>query len=117
MTPLRKSETETPSHTNLSTIFYQASAVKYRIETPASFTKALKRCLKRGLKYENFEYVVKMLAKSGNLPPKYRQHKLSGKYDGLWECHIQPDWLLIWRQDDEELVLVMINTGSHSDLF
>lgn len=93
------------------------SAVKYRIETPSSFTKALKRCLKRGLRYELFEETVKILATEGSLPPKYRSHKLSGKYNGLWECHIQPDWLLIWRQDDTELVLVMINIGSHSDLF
>lgn len=91
--------------------------VKYRIETPTSFTKALKRCIKRGLKYEHFETVVKILASEGSLPQKYRPHKLSGKYNGLWECHIQPDWLLIWRQNDEELVLVMVNTGSHSDLF
>lgn len=91
--------------------------VKYRIETSSSFAKALKRCIKRGLKYELFETVVKILASEGSLPSKYRPHKLSGKYDGLWECHIQPDWLLIWRQDDTELVLVMINTGSHSDLF
>jgi len=91
--------------------------MKYKIETPSSFTKALKRCIKRGLKYELFENVVKILAAEGSLPPKYRPHKLSGKYNGLWECHIQLDWLLIWRQDDTQLVLVMINTGTHSDLF
>ncbi len=90
--------------------------MRYRIETPSSFTKALKRCIKRGLNYEHFETVVKLLAAEGVLPKKYRPHKLSGKYNGLWECHILPDWLLIWRQDDQELVLIMVNTGSHSDL-
>ncbi len=99
------------------TISLTISVVKYRIETPTSFTKALKRCIKRGLKYELFETVVKILASEGSLPSKYRPHKLSGKYNGLWECHLQPDWLLIWQQDDTKLVLVMINTGSHSDLF
>ncbi len=93
------------------------SAVKYRIETPSSFKKTLKRCIKRGLKYELFEEVVRILAGEGSLPLKYRPHKLSGKYNGLWECHIQSDWLLIWRQDDTNLVLVMINVGTHSDLF
>lgn len=91
--------------------------MKYRIETPTFFSKALKRCLKRGLKYEYFETVVKLLAADGTLPKKYRPHKLSGRYEGLWKCHIQPDWLLIWKQDDTELVLVMVNTGTHSDLF
>ncbi|RGS44531.1 type II toxin-antitoxin system YafQ family toxin, partial [Segatella copri] len=50
-------------------------------------------------------------------PPEYKPHKLSGQYAGSWECHIMPDWLLIWKQYNDELVLVMTNTGSHSDVF
>ena len=48
---------------------------------------------------------------------EYRPHKLSGQYAGKWECHILPDWLLIWEQHDDELVLIMTNTGSHNDVF
>ena len=91
--------------------------MKYRIETPSSFTKALKRCLKRGLEYELFENVVKILATEGSLPPKYRPHKLSGKYNGLWECHIQPDWLLIYLVENDILTLTLVDTGTHADLF
>ena len=48
---------------------------------------------------------------------KYHPHKLSGKFEGLWECHIKSDWLLIWQQNDTELVLIMTDTGTHTDLF
>ena len=51
------------------------------------------------------------------LPPKYRPHKLSGNYSNCWECHIKEDWLLVWLQNDNELTLLFINTGTHSDLF
>ena len=46
-----------------------------------------------------------------------KPHKLSGDYVGCWECHIKPDWLLVWEQNDTELVLLMTNTGPHSDIF
>ena len=58
-----------------------------------------------------------LLERDGSLPAIYRPHKLTGDRRGQWECHIEPDWLLIWEQYDDELVLIMINTGSHSDLF
>ena len=48
---------------------------------------------------------------------EYRPHKLQGKYKGCWECHINPDWLLVWEQDDRQLRLILVDTGSHSDLF
>ena len=61
--------------------------------------------------------VLKKLAEKGALPPEYRPHKLTGRFQGNWECHIQPDWLLVWEQRDEELILLLLDTGSHSDLF
>lgn len=61
--------------------------------------------------------VLKELSDNGTLPPEYKPHKLSGKYQGNWECHIQPDWLLVWEQRDSELILILIETGSHSDIF
>ena len=61
--------------------------------------------------------VMELLAKDGKLPPRYKPHKLSGIYAGCWECHIKPDWLLVWQQNDHELILLFTNTGTHSDLF
>ncbi len=89
----------------------------YTIDTTRRFDKALKRCIKRGLDMSKFKEVVNLLASTGSLPPKYHPHKLSGNYEGTWECHIEPDWLLIWQQNDTELILLLIDTGSHSDLF
>lgn len=89
----------------------------YTIERSNEFKKAFKRCVKRGLDISKFETAINILSQTGSLPQQYRPHKLSSKYGGLWECHIQSDWLLIWRQDDEHLILVLIATGSHSDIF
>lgn len=61
--------------------------------------------------------VISILAESGSLPSDYKPHKLSGKYTGIWECHITPDWLLLWKQDDALLTLLMLDAGTHSDLF
>lgn len=89
----------------------------YTIERTNSFKKAFKRCVKRGLDVSLFETAINILVETGTLPKKYRPHKLSGQYRELWECHISPDWLLIWSQNDETLTLILIDTGSHSDIF
>jgi len=89
----------------------------YKIKTTHRFDKEVKLCKKRGYDISKLEEVVCILEEFGKLPSKYKPHKLSGKYKDCWECHIQPDWLLIWLQDDEELVLILTNTGTHSDLF
>ena len=60
---------------------------------------------------------ITVLAQTGTLPEKYRPHKLSGNRSGEWECHIRPDWLMIWEQNETELTLLMLNTGTHSDIF
>ncbi|MDE6396484.1 MAG: type II toxin-antitoxin system YafQ family toxin [Muribaculaceae bacterium] len=91
--------------------------MKYTIERTNTFKRSLKRCLKRGLDENKFKEVVILLATNGVLPPKYRPHKLVGKYSGCWECHIEPDWLLVWEQNDSTLNLLMIDTGSHADIF
>ena len=54
---------------------------------------------------------------NGSLPAKYHPHKLSGDMDGIWECHIQPDWLMTWEQNDTQLTLLFLRTGTHADLF
>ena len=89
----------------------------YKIVASRKFQKDFKKALKRGLQESLLKDVALLLEKSGNLPPKFKSHKLSGKYNGLWECHIQPDWLLVYKVENEKLVLKLIRTGSHSDLF
>ncbi len=66
---------------------------------------------------EKLSVILALLARDGKLPAKYRPHKLSGNYSGYWECHIAPDWLLVWDQNDNELTMLMLNTGTHADLF
>lgn len=91
--------------------------MSYNVITSKRFDKALKRCSKRGLDLSKLTKVISILANKGSLPNTYRPHKLTGNYEGCWECHIQADWLLIWEQNDTELTLLFIDTGSHSDLF
>lgn len=89
----------------------------YSISRTKGFKKALKLCLKRGLDIKKLEEAVTILANTGTLPVEYRPHKLSSKFNYAWECHIEPDWLLVWEQDDKNLILLFINTGTHSDIF
>lgn len=91
--------------------------MKYSIKLSGRFKKQYKRCMQRGLPEEEFLNVVYLLAQTGTLPPQYRPHPLHNNYKGCMECHIQPDWLLIWQQNDTELVLLFVATGTHSDLF
>ena len=73
--------------------------------------------MKRGLRLELLEEVVAALAMGEPLPDRNRDHALTGSWSGYRECHILPDWLLIYRIVDEVLVLTLARTGSHSDLF
>jgi len=82
-----------------------------------TFRKDTERCHKRGLDMELLKNAVRLLERDGKLPSSYRPHKLTGNYIGCWECHLKPDWLLIWEQNDTELILLFTGTGSHSDLF
>ena len=65
----------------------------------------------------NIKTAIRLLEANGKLPEVYRPHKLSGQYVGCWECHLKTDWLLIWEQNDTELILLFTGTGTHSDLF
>jgi mRNA interferase YafQ len=91
--------------------------VMYKIGYTARFKKDFKRCVKRGLDMSLLETAIEFLSTKGSLPKIYKTHKLTGKYSDCLECHLQPDWLLIWQQNDNELVLLFMNTGTHSDLF
>lgn len=89
---------------------------KYAIVQTGAFKKDLKLAKKRGYDLKLIGEVVTMLAEGKNLPPKYKDHSLSGNYAGCRECHITPDWLLIYEIADEELFLYLTRTGTHSDL-
>lgn len=66
---------------------------------------------------EKLKEIIRELVVSGRVLGKFKPHLLHGNRNGQWECHIQPDWLLIWEQNDKELTLLMLNTGTHADLF
>ena len=89
----------------------------YTVSYTNQFKKDWKLCVKRGLPMELLQEAIAILAQTGSLPPKYKPHKLTGDRIGEWECHIKPDWLLVWEQNDTELTLLMLNTGTHSDIF
>lgn len=87
------------------------------IKTTHQFMKDLKVAKKRGLDISKLNEVVRLIAMQEPLPAKNKDHKLSGEYSGCKECHIQPDWLLIYKVKDTVNILNLVRTGSHSDLF
>jgi mRNA interferase YafQ len=89
----------------------------YIVETTGQFEKDYKRCKKRGCKLELLHKLFKELAETGTTPTATRPHKLKGNYNGLWECHIESDWLLVWSIDIKAKVISLARTGTHSDLF
>lgn len=89
----------------------------YTLTYTGQFKKDLKRCRKRGLNLELLHRAITLLQANGSLPAEYKPHILSGQFSGCWECHIRPNWLLVWRQNDEELTLMLLSTGTHSDIF
>ncbi len=90
---------------------------KYTIRLTTQFKKDYKRALKRGLKIALLDKIVELLAMGEALPEKNRDHELSGNWVGHRECHILPDWLLVYRIENDILVLTLTRTGTHSDLF
>jgi mRNA interferase YafQ len=89
----------------------------YRIGYTHRFKKDLRVCIKRKLDLMLLEKVITLLKENDKLPSIYKPHKLSGSYTNCWECHIQADWLLVWKQNEKELIILFMNTGTHSDLF
>ena len=86
-----------------------------RYET--SFKKDYKRAKRRGYNLCLIEEVIRLLVQQEPLPERYKEHSLIGNYAGYRECHITPDWLLVYKIKDNELILVLSRTGTHSDLF
>ena len=91
--------------------------MKYKIVSTNRVAKDLKIISKRGYDLNKIKFVIKELAEGHVLEEKYRDHALSGYYLGKRECHILPDWLLIYEICEDKLILLLARTGSHSDLF
>jgi len=83
----------------------------------SKFKKDVKLCKKRSYDFSLFENIIEILAETAAVPSKYKPHTLKGKYDDCFECHIKPDWLLIWRVNDTTNEIELVRTGTHSDLF
>lgn len=89
----------------------------YNLEFSGQFKKDLKLMVKRGLDTEKMRIILNYLENEGQVPASYKPHILSGKYKNIWECHIDPDWLLLYDITDSIQLIRLIRTGTHSDLF
>lgn len=90
---------------------------KYDVILTNSFRRDYKNISKRGYNLALLKEVVEILAGGEPLPERYRDHALTGDFLGCRECHIRPDWLLIYQIENKDLILYLTRTGSHSDLF
>ena len=90
---------------------------KYTVKTTSQFKKDFKLAMKRGLNIDLLEIVIATLALGEPLPDKNKDHALTGNWIGHRECHILLDWLLIYRIEEEVLILTLARSGTHSDLF
>lgn len=92
---------------------------KYEVKSTNDFNKQLRKVYKQGKNIQKLKDVVIKLANGEKLAEKFKNHKLNDdkRYKECSECHIEPDWLLIYKYIDNELILLLCNTGSHSDLF
>ncbi len=91
--------------------------MKYEVKFTNQFKKDLKLAKKQNKEFNKLFEVVNILADGGTLDARYRDHDLSGNYKGTRECHIEPDWLLVYEIRDEVLVLMLYRLGTHSELF
>ena len=91
--------------------------MKYEIKFTTQFKKDLKLAKKQNKDLDQLFEVINTLAEGGTLETKYRDHELSGNYKGTRECHIEPDWLLVYEIKNEVLVLMLYRVGTHSELF
>lgn len=97
----------------------QITNTKYSVITSTRFNKQLKKIIKQGKSLEKLSIVVKKLANGEKLDAKYKDHLLNDNkyYRNCRECHIEPDWLLVYKYNNDQLILYLVETGSHSDLF
>ena len=91
--------------------------MKYEVKFTNLFKKDLKLAKKQNKDLNKLFDVVSILAEGGMLEAKYRDHDLSGEYKGTRECHVEPDWLLVYEIQNDVLVLILYRLGTHSELF
>lgn len=89
----------------------------YNLRFTNKIQRNIKLMKKRGKDLDKLTVVLKLLQNGEELPAKYKDHALTGNYIGCRECHIEPDWLLVYEIINEELIILLLTTGSHSDLF
>lgn len=87
------------------------------IEFTSGFKKDVKRKLRQGFDVRKLDEIILSLRRGDVLPERNKDHGLLGKYKGYRECHVEPDWLLIYRVNERALILTAVRTGSHSELF
>lgn len=87
----------------------------FQLFQEGAFERDLKRITKRNNDLQKLQDIVSLLVNNKPIPPSKRNHKLKGNFDDCWECHIEPNWLLIYRKTTYAIILV--RTGTHSDLF
>ncbi len=85
------------------------------LRTTKQFERDLRRAKRRGKKLDKLWSIVDLLLRGERLPERCRRHRLSGDWERFWECHVEPDWLLIW--DETAATVVLARTGTHADLF
>lgn len=89
----------------------------YNLRFTNRIQRNIKLMKKRGKDLEKLKTVLNLLQQGIELPAKYKDHALTGNYIGCRECNIEPDWLLVYEIINEELIILLLTTGSHSDLF
>ena len=90
--------------------------MKFKIKYSGTFKKSYKLCKRRGYDMSLLQEAISILAEEGELPSKYKAHILSGRLGGIWECHLNSNWLLLWIKEDKEMTLLFLDTGTHSDV-
>ncbi|MCQ2752502.1 MAG: type II toxin-antitoxin system YafQ family toxin [Coriobacteriales bacterium] len=90
--------------------------MKYKLRYTKKFSNDLKRLKKQGKSFEKLDAVTSALTNGQKLDKKYKDHALTGMYKGFRDCHIEPDWILIYRKNKTTITLTLMRTGSHSEL-
>ena len=89
----------------------------YKLKLSSAYRKSYRRMSKRGYDMSLLHSVIELLLQGNDLPEQYKDHMLQGNFAGFHECHIKPDWLLIYLIEDDIITLTLVDTGTHSDLF
>ena len=89
--------------------------VIFELQVTNQFKKSINLSYARNFDLQLLFDVIELLAQDKSLPEKNYAHQLKGQYNGIWECHIKPDWLLMWQEERDKLILLLLNTATHSD--